>query len=72
MNSERSRIERMALYAGALGDHAEARLERPDIAMQLDRGLDDALPRLGLAFGPLFQRIAALLHFHYTTMCIEY
>ena len=51
------RIERVALHAGALGHHAEGRLRRADAAVQLDRGLDDALPGLRLLLGAALEGV---------------
>ena len=51
------RIERMALNAGPLGDHAERRARRADAAVQVDRGFDDALPGLRLLLGAAFEGV---------------
>jgi hypothetical protein len=58
----------MALHARLLGDHADRGLCRPDPAVQVDRGLDDSLPRLRLLLGAPPQRIGATF-FHCTHMC---
>src|SRR4029450_3671772 len=38
------RVTRVPLNTGPLGDHADRRERRSDASMQIDGGLDDALP----------------------------
>jgi hypothetical protein len=52
------RIEGVPLHAGALRHHAERRRCRPDAAVQINRRLDDALPRLSLLLGAFFQGVS--------------
>ena len=51
------RIEGVPLNAGPLGHHAEGGERRPDAAVQLDRGLDDPPPGVGLPLGAALQGV---------------
>ena len=53
------RVERMALHAGAIGDHADRRRCWADAAVQIHGGFHDALPGLGLLLGAAFQGVSA-------------
>src|SRR5690606_30659159 len=59
-------IERVALHARALGDHAHRGVRRADGAVEVDRRLDDPSPGLRLLLGAAFQRVGTghdiLLH----------
>jgi hypothetical protein len=47
----------VALNARPHGHHADGRARRSDAAVQLDGGLDDALPGLGLLLGTPFEGV---------------
>jgi hypothetical protein len=47
------RVDGVPLHTGAFGDHADRRAVGPDLAMQRQRRLDDALPRLGFCAPPV-------------------
>jgi hypothetical protein len=51
------RVVGVPLHAGTLRHHADGGGRRPDGAVQLDRGLDDALPGLGLLRGAALEGV---------------
>jgi hypothetical protein len=54
------RVDRVPFHAGPFGDPADRRPRGADGRVQVDGGLDDALPRLRLPPGPLLQLILPL------------
>jgi hypothetical protein len=51
-------VDGEALNARPLGDRADGRAHRAQLTMQVDRRVDDALPRLGLAERPLLELVS--------------
>ena len=66
------RIERVALNAGALRDHAERRARRADAAVQVDRGFDDAPPGFRLLLGTALEGVGPGHVISLHSMCIHY
>ena len=51
------RVDGVPLDAGALGDRGDGRARRADGRVQLDGGLDDAMPCLRLPFCPALELV---------------
>ena len=65
-------IDSVPLHAGALGDHRHRRRCRADAAVQIDRGVDDAVARHGLLRGAALLGIGAGRLIQYTPVCNDY